>query len=367
MSFVAVIMAGGSGQRFWPLSTADYPKQFLDLEQRGRSLLQATWDRVAPIAADPARVLVVTGERYAGLVAEQLPELPRENVLLEPIGRDTAPAVAWAALTVAQRFGDVVMGLFPADHRIGKPDAFAATLRQAIALAADLGGLITLGIPPTYPATGYGYIQRGEAVGLAYRVRRFVEKPDAVRAEQFVASGEYSWNSGIFVWRSAVILDELARHCPEVLTPLRAALKTDTLAEVFPQVTRISIDYAVLEKTDRAYVIPADIAWDDIGDWLALERLLKRADERANTVVGKHVGLEASGNIIYTHGPDDVVVTLGVSDLLIVKRENTVMIVRKDRVQDIKRLLSDERLATLTLPRSQGEVVPAHRRPSEVG
>lgn len=352
MSFVAVIMAGGSGQRFWPLSTADYPKQFLDLEQTGHSLLQATWGRVLPIAADPARVLVVTGERYATLVAQQLPELPRANLLLEPVGRDTAPAIALAALVVQQRFGDAVMGLFPADHRIGKPDAFAASLRQAITLASELGGLITLGIPPTHPATAYGYIQRGEAVGPAYRVKRFVEKPDAVHAEQYLASGDYSWNGGIFVWRTAVILDELARHCPEVLTPLRAALRDHTLPQVFPTIRRISIDYAVLEKTACAYVLPADFAWDDIGDWLALERLLQRADEGSNTVVGRHVGLETSDNLIYTHSADDVVVTLGISDLLIVKRDNTIMIARKDRVQDIKRLLSDERLAALVLPRT---------------
>lgn len=347
MSFVAVIMAGGSGQRFWPLSTADYPKQFLDLEQTGSSLLQATWNRVLPIAADSARVLVVTNERYAALVTQQLPELPRANLLLEPVGRDTAPAIALAALQVEQRFGDVVMGICPADHRIGKPDAFAATLGQAIALASELDGLITLGIPPTHPATAYGYIQRGEAVGPAYRVKRFVEKPDAVHAEQYLASGDYCWNGGIFVWRSGVILGELDRHCPQVLRPLRAALSNHTLPQVFPTLTRISIDYAVLEKTAGAYVLPADFAWDDIGDWLALERLLKRADEGSNTVVGRHVGLEASGNLIYTHSADDVVVTLGISDLLIVKHENTLMIARKDRVADIKRLLSDERLAAL--------------------
>jgi mannose-1-phosphate guanylyltransferase len=348
--FVAVIMAGGQGQRFWPLSTADRPKQFLDLERCGRSLLQSTFDRLTPLTGGAAGVYVVTGERYAGLVQEQLPLLPAGNLLLEPIGRDTAPAIALAALELESRLGNPIMGLFPSDHRIADAPAFQTTLGQALRLAEATEGLVTLGIQPTHAATGYGYIERGEARANGFEVARFVEKPDKTRAQQYLETGRYSWNGGIFLWHVSTILDELTRYQPDLMTGLRAAFEAQQVAEVFPQLRKISIDYAVLEKTDKAFVIPADFGWDDVGDWVALERLLKGDGSDANTVVGKHVGLETSGNIVYTEDAEDTIVTLGVENLVIVKRGNTVLLVRKDRVQDIKRLLEDERFLELSLP-----------------
>lgn len=342
--FVAVIMAGGAGQRFWPLSTADMPKQFLDLEKTGRSMIQATFDRLLPVTGAAERVFVVTGERYAALVREHLPQVPEENLILEPIGRDTAPAVAFATLTVGRRLGNPVMGLFPSDHRVGNPGAFQETLRQAIALTEETKGLVTLGIEPTYPATGYGYIERGEGAGGGYKVARFVEKPDKARAEAYLASGRYSWNGGIFLWHVNTIVEELARFTPELLQPLGEAVEEGKVAEVFPTLKKISIDYAVLEKTQKAYVIPADFDWDDVGDWVALERLLNQGKSRANTVVGRHVGLESSGNIIYTKDEEDMVVILGVHDLVVVKHDDTVLLVAKDQVQDIKRLLAEHQL-----------------------
>lgn len=347
--FVAVIMAGGKGQRFWPLSTSDKPKQFLDLEQSGRTLIQRTFDRILPLTGDAQHVMVATAEKYVDLVREQLPKLPLENILVEPEGRDSAPAVALASLAVEKRFGDAVMGFFSSDHQIHEDEAFLDVIRRATVLAKDTSGLVTIGITPTRPATGYGYIEAGEEVAHGgFRVTTFAEKPNAVKAQQYIDAGNFSWNAGIFVWQTSSILEELDTYAPELMKPLREAFKNNTVAQVFPTLDKISIDFAVMEHTKRAFVIPGDCGWDDIGDWVALERLLqdKAASKTdTNTVIGKHVGLETDGNIIYTENPEDVIVTLGIENLIIVKRGNAILLVQKDRVQDIKKVLGDERLA----------------------
>ena len=345
-TFVAVIMAGGSGQRFWPLSTPDKPKQFLDLENTGRSLLQGTFDRLCPLTGGAEKVFVVTGEKYQQLVEEQLPELPPENLILEPIGRDTAPAIALAALEVDKRFGSATVGIFTSDHRVGNVEAFQATINDAIDVTDSNKGITTIGIKPNYPATGFGYIQAGDSVGRnGFKVSRFVEKPSEDVAKSYLAEGNYFWNNGIFLFYTDTMLWELVKFAPELMLRLREAFDDGKIAEVFPNLPKISIDYAVLEKTNKAYVVPAEYDWDDLGDWGALERLNK--GDETNTVVGKHIGLDASGNIIYTSSPDDVVVTLGVEDLVVVKRGNTILLVKKDRVQDIKKLLADERLSDI--------------------
>jgi mannose-1-phosphate guanylyltransferase len=334
----AVIMAGGQGQRFWPLSTADRPKQFLDLERTGRTLLQATFDRLLPLTGTADRMYVATAARYVSLVHQQLPMVPHRNVIVEPTGRDSGPAIALATLAIHQRTGGALLGFFASDHRIGDEPAFRAAVRHAEDLAEHHGGLVTLGIAPTHPATGYGYIERGAPVGHGYRVRHFVEKPGPEAARAYLASGDFFWNAGIFVWRSDAILDELDAHAPQIMGPLRHAAARNTIAEVFGTLPKLSIDYAVMEHTDRAFVVPVACDWDDIGDWVALERLLQQGED-TNTVVGRHVGLEASGNIVYTEDPDDSIFTVGVHDLIVVKHGNTVLLVAKDRVADIKRLL----------------------------
>jgi mannose-1-phosphate guanylyltransferase len=342
-------MAGGKGQRFWPLSTSDKPKQFLDLEQTGRTLLQSTFDRLLPLVSSSSSIFVATALRYFDLVRGQLPQLPVANILIEPEARDSAAAVAYASLIVHQRHPDAIVGFFSSDHRIGNIKVFQDNVKSAIGLAQDTNGLITIGITPTRPATGYGYIQAAEAVHQnGYKVARFVEKPNLTKAQSYLDSGNYFWNAGIFVWSTATILEELRHHAPELMTPLEQAFKDNAVAEVFPRLKKISIDYAVMEHSQKVYVVPGNFEWDDIGDWVALERLLQRGNEEHNTVIGTHIGLETAGNIIYTGNPDDVIVTLGVENLVIVKQGNTLLLVHKDRVQDIKKLLEDERLAHLT-------------------
>lgn len=294
--------------------------------------------------------MVATSATYAGLVKEQLPDLPHDNLLIEPTPRDSAPAIALASLTIEERFGPgTVAGFFSSDHEVGNVAAFAACARSAISMAAEHDGLVTIGITPTRPATGYGYIEVGEELGPGHRVNRFVEKPNLPTAESYLAGGKHLWNAGIFLWQVGTALAELDAHDPELMAPLRSAFRHGTVEEIFPTLKKISIDFALMERTDRALVVPGTFDWDDIGDWVALERLLppQNGPGGANTVVGRHVGIDASRNIVYTDGPDDVVITLGVHDLVIVKRGNAVMLVHKDRVQEIKTLLADERMAEL--------------------
>jgi mannose-1-phosphate guanylyltransferase len=348
MEFVPVIMAGGKGQRFWPLSTSDKPKQFLDLEKTGRSLLQSTFDRLLPLVKSPNHIYIATAKRYLDLVKEQLPQIPLGNILIEPEARDSAAAIAFASLSIYNQHPASIVGFFSSDHRIGNVAMFQDNVRQAIQLARDTQGLVTLGINPNRPATGYGYIQAAEAIGQGYKVARFVEKPNLTKAQRYLDDGGYFWNAGIFVWPAKTILEELRQYAPELMMPLEQAFHDHTVKTIFPTLKKISIDYAVMEHSQKVYVIPGHFDWDDIGDWVALERLLQKGQEAHNTVLGTHVGLETAGNIIYTGNPDDVVVTLGVENLVIVKQGNTVLLVHKDRVQDIKKLLEDERLAKLT-------------------
>ena len=355
--FVAVIMAGGRGQRFWPLSTEDKPKQFLDLERSGRTLIQTTYDRLLPLTGDPKHIYIATAERYVDLVHAQLGDVPKENLIIEPVGRDSAPAIALASLTIASRYADPIMGFFSSDHRIGDVSRFHDSVNSAVALTEQTRGITTIGIKPARPAVGYGYIQMGEEIGEGlinpgYKVEAFVEKPNRAIAESYIASGNYVWNAGIFVWHAGTILSELATHAPELMRPLSTAFRDGTIETVFPTLTKISIDYAVMEKTSKVYVVPGEFDWDDIGDWVALERLLKNDQPEANTVVGKHIGLDASGNIIYSEDEEGVIVTLGVKNLVVVKRGDAVLILQKDRVQDIKKLLEDDRLSDVILEKT---------------
>lgn len=337
-SLIPVILAGGKGERFWPLSRKHHPKQFLSLDGSGKSLLQATADRLLPLAEDWENLWVVTSSLLAEGVQKQLPSLPLNNLLAEPEGRDTAPAVAWSTIEIAKRYGnDAVIGFFPADPWIGDQQGFVETLRAATELAATTDAIATLGVKPSYPSTGYGYIEQGEHTGTfgnlpVYRVNRFTEKPNRETAEKFLSTGRFSWNSGMFIFRAGVVLEELRTHAPEIIT----LLEEQGLA-AYSQLPKISIDYALMEKTKLAYVLPADFGWDDLGDWNAIERLLK--GDTPNVEIGNHVGLDTQGALIYANGDEDVVVTIGLEDVVIVRDRNVTLIVKKDRTQEIKQVL----------------------------
>ncbi len=340
-SLVPVILAGGKGERFWPLSRRNRPKQFLSLDGSGRSLLQATAERLLAIAGGWEDIWVVTASHLAEGVREQLPNLPEVNLLVEPEGRDTAPAVTWSTLEISQRYGrEAVLGFFPADHWIADEAAFHATLTAAADLAAQETAIVTLGIAPNYPSIGYGYIQQGEGVGqygrgfAAYRVDRFTEKPDRATAEEFLATGKFSWNSGMFVFRAGVALDELLVYAPEILGPL----EEQGLA-AYPNLPKKSIDYALMEKTQQAYVLPVAFGWDDLGDWNAIERLLKGEDP--NVELARHIGLDTQGALFYATDSDDLIVTIGLEDTVIVRDGKVTLIVKKDRTQEIKNVLKE--------------------------
>lgn len=350
----AVLMAGGSGTRFWPESRARRPKQLLRLLGR-HSLLEQTRRRIEPLVP-LERLLVITTAEQAPGIANQIPDLPAENLIVEPCGRDTAPCIALGATLVAHRDPDAVMVVLPADHVI-EPDA---EFQRAVCAAADLierepDALVTFGIVPTHPATSFGYIERGsdseQLDGIpVFAVAAFREKPDRARAEQFVASGDYYWNSGIFVWRARRILELLDEFEPEIvagLEPIRAAVASigtneesefDTaLARHYGDLPRISIDYAVMERAPGVRVLEAPYRWDDLGSWRAFARMLE-SDAAGNAVSGTHCGLKTAGSII--RAPDGhLVATLGVRDLIVVATPDATLVANKNDEESIKKLV----------------------------
>ncbi len=335
---IPVILAGGKGERFWPLSRRHRPKQFLSLDGTDKSLLQATADRLLELAGGWDRLWVVTSALIADGVRKQLPQLPEENLLVEPEGRDTAPAVAWATLEVSKRHGkQAAIGFFPADHWIGDQPAFQQTLNAATQLALAEASIVTLGIKPNYPSTGYGYMEQGEPKGSfgglpVYRVSRFTEKPDRETAESFINTGRFSWNSGMFIFRAGVVLEELHTHAPEIIRPLAEKGKS-----AYSELEKKSIDYALMEKTQLAYVLPANFGWDDLGDWNAIERLLK--GDALNVALANHMGQDTKGAILYASDRDEVIVTIGLEDVVIVRDRNVTLVAHKDRTQEIKQVL----------------------------
>ncbi len=345
----ALIAAGGSGTRLWPRSRRDSPKQFLDIVSE-RTMLQETYDRTVPLIP-PERILVITNDAYVGTVREQLPEIPGENIIGEPAGHGTAPAVGLGAIILRRRDPEAIMAMLTADHLIRKPEEFRSVL-QAAAEVAQRGHLVTLGITPYQPETGYGYIHRGEPLPKAndhpvYRVLEFTEKPDRATAEQFVASGEYYWNSGMFVWRVDVILREIRRFMPrlaEQLEEIAEALSTPrarvVLERVWDRVADQTIDYGVMEQADDVAVIPADIGWSDVGSWATLFELLP-ADEEHNVVIGEHVGVETRNSLIYS--PRRLIATVGIEDLVIVDTDDALLVCPRDRAQEVKALVDQLR------------------------
>ena len=348
---VAIIMAGGAGTRFWPVSKRQRPKQFLSLCSE-RTLIQECFDRLQGLIP-PERIMVLTGIDFIDLVKDQLPEIDPQRIIGEPCRRDTAGAVALGALLVQHIYGDCTLVTLTSDPCIKPAELFQATLRSAIqgAQQADTA-LYTMGIAPSFPSVSYGYLHRGERLpGFDdiphYRLQGFKEKPDLATAEQYLASGEYYWNSGMFVWQTKAILAELQRNLPRhisLLEPIMSAYGSarweSELAQAFAQLERISIDFAVMEKARDVRAVEAKFSWYDVGSWLALEPFLD-SDGKGNRLRGSCVSWEAGGNIVFNDDPNRQIALVGVNDLVVVQSGRHTLVVSRRHLEDVKKLVAE--------------------------
>ena len=354
MKIFPVVMAGGSGTRFWPLSRKHRPKQFLALTG-GAPLLAATVARLPPLARID-RTYVVCGPVHARAVRRMLPDLPPENLVVEPCARNTAPCVGLAALHVARREPKGIMAMLPADHHVARPAAFRSALSAAAVVARE-GAIVTIGIRPVRPETGYGYLKTGARLAVGgkvkeglepHQVERFVEKPDAATAARYLAEGVYLWNSGIFVFRADVILAEIARTMPalsERLARIGAALGTGraarVLKEVFPDCPSISIDYGVMEKSDRIAVVPGDFGWSDVGSFAALSEV-RPPDAQGNVTEGEVLVVGGRDAVVLAQAGRPVAV-VGLDEVIVVDAGDAILVCRRDRAQDVRQVVDELR------------------------
>ena len=346
MSLYAVIIAGGVGSRFWPRSRQNEPKQFLNVLS-SESLIQNTFARLQPLI-DSEHVRVVTHERYADLTRDHLPALRPEHVYAEPMSRNTAPAVAFAAARLYAEDPDATMVVLPADHAIRNVRAFQDALRVAAEQAQEPGALVTIGIQPTHPATGYGYIQFDSAgrVGdepKSYPVRTFAEKPDLATAERFLDSGDFAWNSGMFIWRADTILEAMEAYLPEVRAAFReletAGADDAAVQKAFQRSPKISLDYGVMEPAaaqGQVYVVPGTFGWNDVGDWHAVYELAEH-DQAGNAVEG-NVLLHNTGRS-YVRSEGRLIVLVGVRDLAVIDTADAVLVCKMDQTQQVKNIV----------------------------
>lgn len=341
-----VIMAGGVGSRFWPMSTTEFPKQFIDIMGCGRTFLQMTFDRFEGIVS-PENVWVVTSAKYEKIVREQLPEVPASNILLEPCRRNTAPCIAYVAWKIKSVDKQANLVVAPSDHIIMNQLNFQKVIKEALAFTSQSDAIVTLGMKPTRPETGYGYIQADlSSASLknrnVFRVDSFKEKPDLETAKEYIRHDDFFWNSGIFIWSVSTIVNALRIYAPEInsiFEPLLPYYNTDKEQELidkhFPTCPNISVDYAILEKAEEIFVYPADFGWSDVGTWGSLLQLLER-DQNGNAVVGNNVFLhDTTGCIVHTLGEKKVVVQ-GLSNCIVAENDNTLLVCRLDEEQRIR-------------------------------
>jgi len=333
-----LILAGGRGTRFWPRSRKRNAKQVLNVAGE-RSLIQATVDRLAPVIP-PERLWVLTNDHLRDVIVKQLPEIPKRQILAEPAQRNTAPAIGLAAQILHSLDPEAIMGVFPADHVIGRPGAYRAAMKAALKGAAQ-GKIMVVGIQPRWPETGYGYVEfpRGSKTGELARVKKFHEKPELPKAKRYVAAGNYFWNSGMFFWRCDALLDELRKHLPKTATILASLPKYGSsryaaaLADSFPRCENISIDFAVLEKAKDVHGVPAaDFGWNDVGSWNAVYELQDRDDD-GNAILADSVVLDSSDNFVDARGK--MVALLGVKGLIIVDTPDALLVASRDKAQQV--------------------------------
>ena len=346
--FYAMIMAGGGGTRLWPMSRQDKPKQLWPLVE-DESMFKVSVDRLAPLFT-PERTYIVTGRKYFDITHNDVPEIPMKNFIIEPYGRDTAPAAALALTVIYERDPQAVVAILTADHHITEKDKFRHVLQSACELAEE-GHIVTLGLEPNFPATGFGYIRQGEQLAqlngfTAYRSMGFTEKPDAETAAKFIDSGEYTWNSGMFIWKAETALNEFQRQQPEMYAQFQEIGRyvdtdqfEDNLESIWNNIRNISLDFAVMENAQNIAVIPVDIGWNDVGSWGALYEVLK-LDRNGNHFKGRspaNIALDTHNTLVFS---DKLTVTIGVDDIVIVETPDALLVCHKDRTQDVREVVN---------------------------
>ncbi|MBZ0199258.1 MAG: mannose-1-phosphate guanylyltransferase/mannose-6-phosphate isomerase [Ignavibacteriaceae bacterium] len=343
MEKYAVIMAGGVGSRFWPRSRKTLPKQLLNLFGEF-SMIQETVNRLDGFI-DADKIFVITNKVQKALIEEQLPQIPKDNIVAEPVGRNTAPCVALAAAVINEIKNDAVIITLPADHLIKDKKSFQQSLQTAAEFAFESKGLVTFGIQPTRPDTGYGYInfEKNETKPNVHVVKKFVEKPNLETAEQYLTSGEYLWNSGMFIWRADVVLDEIKQHLPEMYITLNSMCKNisapnfyNELDEVYPGLESISIDYGLMEKSNKVFLLKSSFDWNDVGSWESAYELNTK-DENMNANIGD---VFTAGSInSYIYSPDKFTAVIGMDDVIVINTKDALLVCNRNNVQDVRKVV----------------------------
>ncbi len=344
-NYYAILMAGGVGSRFWPVSTTEFPKQFHDMLGTGETLIQRTFSRLSKIVP-PENIFILTNERYNDLVLEQLPKAKQRQVVTEPAMRNTAPCILYASMKIQKENPNAIMIVAPSDHWIEDEDAFTSNLEQCFKACAQEDILMTLGIEPTFPNTGYGYVQYDKEDGAVKKVAQFTEKPDYNTAKRFLNAGNYLWNAGIFIWSVNSIIkafESFQKEMTSLFEKGKEVYNTDQehvfICSNYPQAQNISIDYAILEKAKNVYVLPATFDWNDLGTWGSLYDKLDKNETKNAIVNARVLSQDASGNMIRTSN-DKIVVVNGLDDYIIIDKEDVLLIYPKNKEQDIKEVLN---------------------------
>ena len=352
MKITALIMAGGKGERFWPKSRANCPKQFIDITGCGKTMLQLTAERILPLTSIED-IYIVTNADYSELVAEQLPNVPKENILCEPIGRNTAPCIGLGAAYILKRNADAVVLVLAADHLIKQEEDFRSVLREAVVVAEQGENVVTIGITPDRPEINYGYIKKGkeEQKGHAAIVKKFVEKPDLQTAIRYLQSGNYLWNSGIFVWKASTIMALLQQHLPDIYQHINkisdgigSSQEFEIIKEEFSAMRSVSVDYGIMEYAENLYVLAGTFGWDDVGSWLALERI-KDKDFDGNLISGNVVTTGTRNCII--EGREKLIAAVGLDNVVIIDTQDVVLVADKQNIGDVKNILDKIRVSDL--------------------
>lgn len=338
MKTVCVIMAGGKGERFWPKSRNAMPKQFLSIDNTKETLLQKTVTRVAPFVAIED-VFVLTNENYKNIVKKQLPNIPLENIVCEPVGRNTAPAIGLGLEVLRHKYDDCVMVVLPSDHVIQDENEYRRILSKAIDFASNNNSLVTLGVNPTNPNTGYGYIKMSDEVEKEInKVDSFKEKPNLETAKQYLNEGNYVWNAGMFVWKLSSIDEAFEKHMPQQYEALKQSYGQSNFVEAFSNLEKVSIDIGVMEKANNIYVIKGEFGWDDVGSWEAVHKISKK-DANNNAILSDKVKIYNTKNTLISTSENKLIATVGLDNIVIVETGDAILIANKDLVGDIREIV----------------------------